>query len=462
MLAMNLLLPYHFLRAGWATRHLHGDTLQDYQDRKVREIIRYAALHSPFYRELWKGRDLDDWRNLPTVDKAAMMAHFGTFNTRGITKEEAFSVALHAERSRDFAPTVRRDVTVGLSSGTSGHRGAFLVSSAETAAWAGTVLRRVLHRLPRPGYRVAFFLRSNSNLYERIGGRVRFRWFDLMTPILEAVSALNIYAPDLLVGPPSLLLSLAEMAKRGLLTIRPERLVSVAETLEDQDKTELESTFGVPVGQVYQCTEGFLAATCRAGRLHINEDLVTIQYEKLDEGTGQPGQRVSPIITDLWRRTQPIIRYRLGDILTLEDDTTPCPCGSRFQVIRAVEGRCDDVCAFPDASTGELRRFYPDTIRRMILLADERVTDYAAVQDAPGSLSIHLAIAGESDFAVVRASVLQSATDILGRYGCYAERLEIVAGLPHIPPGVKRRRVISLAGRSAQRQPVLPGRCSIK
>ncbi len=138
---MRLLIAYHFLRAGWAFRHLRGgDRLARYQDERAHRVVAYAAARAPFYRDLWTDRDTDDWRNLPTVDKAAMMGQFDRFNTRGITKEEAFAVALCAERSRDFVPAVRGDITVGLSSGTSGHQGAFLVSPQETAMWAGAVL----------------------------------------------------------------------------------------------------------------------------------------------------------------------------------------------------------------------------------------------------------------------------------------------------------------------------------
>jgi phenylacetate-CoA ligase len=519
MLPINVLLPYHFFRAGWAHRHFRAndpravESLRRYQEERARRIVAYAAKHSPFYREHWAGYDPREWRSLPTVDKAAMMTNFDRFNTYGVTKEEAFEVALRAERERDFAPTLRGNLTVGLSSGTSGHRGAFLVSPAETAAWAGTVLQRVLHRLPPSGYRVAFFLRSNSNLYERVNGRVRFRWFDLMTPVLEAVSALNVFQPNLVVGPPSLLLSLAKTARRGILTIRPERLVSVAETLEPQDKAELETTFGVSVGQVYQCTEGFLAATCPAGRLHINEDLVAMQFERLEESTpGTPppsplpifdrrggdernagalpdaagrvsptpappllskigrglgggvsgGQRVTPIITDLWRRTQPIIRYRLGDVLTLEEENTPCPCGCGFRVIRSIEGRCDDVCYFPDVSTGAPRRFYPDTIRRMILLADDSIADYAAVQDTPGHLRIHVAVTDGTDFAAVRDNLLRSAGEVLAQYDCQAAMIDIVEGLPGLVPGTKRRRVISLAKDSNRQRDESPDLSPIK
>jgi len=190
---------------------------------------------------------------------------------------------------------------------------------------------------------------------------VKFRYFDLMTPLPDAVSTLNDFAPDLIVAPPSLLLALADAAKSGTLTARPERLVSVAETLEAHDRAALEAAFGVPVGQVYQCTEGFLAATCEHGSLHVNEDLVAVQYEPLAEG------RVTPIVTDLWRRTQPIIRYRLGDVLMLDD--MPCPCESGFQEIAAVAVRCDDVCYFTDGA-GKPRRFYPDQKESTVLFGD--------------------------------------------------------------------------------------------
>jgi putative adenylate-forming enzyme len=301
-----------------------------------------------------------------------MMAHFGDFNTRGIGRARAEEIALAAERSRDFRPTIG-ELTVGLSSGTSGHRGLFLVGPWESAAWAGTILARTL--TPRPGpTRVAFFLRANSNLYEGLGGKlVRFRFFDLMAPLAESIAALNAFAPHFVVGPPSLLGLLADAREAGQLRIRPERLLAVAETLEPQDRTRLADTFAAPVGQVYQCTEGLLAISCARGSLHVQEDLVALQYEPLSGGAG----RVTPLVTDLWRRTQPMIRYRLNDVLRL--DPAPCACGSPFQVIAAVEGRRDDLCSFLNRD-GTPRPFFPDTIRRAILFADVPISDYRATR----------------------------------------------------------------------------------
>src|SRR6266568_8689714 len=164
----KLSIAAHFLQARWRWQHLRGPALERYQEQRAQRIVEFARQRSPFYRAYWSGYNPKAWRVLPIVEKGLMMTNFDTFNTRSITREQAMDIALRAERERDFRPWLA-GLTVGLSSGTSGHRGLFLVSSREQAAWAGTILARTLHTLPHGTLRVAFFLRSNSNLYEQVG-----------------------------------------------------------------------------------------------------------------------------------------------------------------------------------------------------------------------------------------------------------------------------------------------------
>lgn len=431
----KLLIATHFMKARWRWRHLREQALEGYQEQRAQQIVAYTLQHSPFYRSHWTGYDPLEWRTLPVVDKQLMMAHFDTFNTCGIKGDTAMQAALLAERSRDFRPQIQ-GFTVGLSSGTSGHRGLFLASREEQAAWAGTILARTLHHLPLRRLRVAFFLRSNSNLYEQVGSSlIHFRYFDLMLPLDEAVAALNSFQPHIIVGPPSLLGFLAREYTRGPLRVKPQRLISVAEVLEEQDRQQLEATFQVPVHQIYQCTEGLLAVSCEHGSLHIQEDAVFLQLEALPESNGE---RVMPIVTDLWRKTQPIIRYRLNDVLQLEP--RPCACGSPFRVIRAIEGRCDDICYFVSQAGGP-RPFFPDTIRRMILLASQDITDYQVVQRRCGQLSIYLSINPGASFDSVSTSVLESVNTNVARYNCQPAIVSIEQGITPPAPGVKRRRV---------------------
>lgn len=431
-------IAFHFARARWRWDHLQAADLERYQDQRAQRIVAYTAERSLFYRSHWASQNLEDWRTLPTVDKQAMMDNFSTFTTQGISKESALQVALQAEQSRDFRPLLS-GFTVGLSSGTSSHRGLFIASPQEQAVWAGTILARTLHDLRLRRLRVAFFLRSNNNLYEQVGkGLIQFRYFDLMLPLAEAVDKLNALQPHILIGPPSLLSFLADERKAGRLRIQPERLISVAEVLEVQDQERLQAVFNVPVHQIYQCTEGFLAASCVKGTLHIQEDVVALQFEPLAGGSED---RVTPILTDLWRRTQPIIRYRLNDILQL--DPTSCPCGSPFRAIRTIEGRNDDVCYFT-SSTGQPRPFFPDTIRRMILLASPYIADYQVIQSVYGQLDIYLSLTPGASFATVKQSVQASVATTLAQYDCLLASLQVVEGLPVLPAGRKRRRVQKL------------------
>src|SRR5262245_52007899 len=117
----------HYIGARWRFQHLRGEGLARYQERRAHRIVAFARRHAPYYRGRMEGMQTEAWACLPPIGKAEMMAHFDTFNTCGIRREAAMEVALRAEASRDFRPMLN-GLTVGLSSGTSGHRGLFLVS----------------------------------------------------------------------------------------------------------------------------------------------------------------------------------------------------------------------------------------------------------------------------------------------------------------------------------------------
>ena len=430
-----------YVVARWRAATLHGQRLSGWQERHAQALVDDVRARSAFYRAHWQHMPTGGWRTFPTVDKALMMQHFDRFNTRGITRDAAMRVALAAEHDRDFSVDLH-GCTVGLSSGTSGHRGLFLVSPSEQTRWAGTILARAIPDL-RPGHRVAFFLRANSRLYERTSSVVRFRFFDLMQPLGAVIAALNAFRPQLVVGPPSLLGLLADARDAGTLRASPTRLVSVAEVMEPHDRTRIETAFQAPVGEVYQCTEGLVAVSCRAGVLHVQEDVMVMQCEQV---TADDPSRVTPILTDLWRRAQPIVRYQLGDILRL--DPTPCACGSSWQRIAAIEGRQDDLCWFPQADD-QLRPVFPDAIRRMVLLADDRIVEYRAEQPAAGALVLQVAVRNDAAFPEVAARLQQTVRAALARYGCQATSVSVEHGVPAAVPGLKRRRVVCTWRRDA-------------
>ena len=369
---LNILLSY------LKFRHRHFSTrkkLESYQRKKIAKHLRFVTKKSGFYRK-YAGKKLED---LPVIDKGVMMDNFDIINTVGISRDEALEFAVQAERSREFDPKLR-NITVGLSSGTSHSRGAFLVEKTETEKWAGFVLAKFLPHGITGHYRVAFFMRANSNLYKSVSSKnISFEFYDIYADMEQNIEKLKRLGADILVAQPSALLMIAEALENGRIDIHPETVISIAEVLEKEDEQRIKTAFGLDViHQVYQCTEGCLATTCRCGTLHLNEDIVFIEKEYIDE------KRFVPIITDFERTSQPIIRYRLNDVLVEKKE--PCPCGCVYTALEKIEGREDDVFVF--SGNGKEVRIFPDFSRRCILFSGN-IRNYRIVQQKDGSIIVY-------------------------------------------------------------------------
>ena len=349
--------------------------LEAYQQKKLKKHLEFVTEKSAFYRK-YKGHELKDF---PMIDKGIMMENFDTINTVGIKKEEALEFAVNAERTREFGDKLK-NITVGLSSGTSHSRGAFLVEKTETEKWAGFVLAKFLPHGILGKYKIAFFMRANSNLYQSVGSKnIRFEFYDIYADMDKNIEKLEKNGADILVAQPSALLMIAAALDEKKIDIHPETVISIAEVLEKEDEERIKKSFGTDViHQVYQCTEGCLATTCKYGTLHLNEDIVFIEKEYIDKN------RFIPIITDFERTSQPIIRYRLNDVLVEKKEK--CRCGSACTALEKIEGREDDVFIFH----GEEKevKIFPDFIRRCILFSGN-ISDYRIVQQADGSINIY-------------------------------------------------------------------------
>ena len=349
--------------------------LEAYQQKKLKKHLEFVTEKSAFYRK-YKGHELKDF---PMIDKGIMMENFDTINTVGIKKEEALEFAVNAERTRKFDDKLK-NITVGLSSGTSHSRGAFLVEKTETEKWAGFVLAKFLPHGILGKYKIAFFMRANSNLYQSVGSKnIRFEFYDIYADMDKNIEKLGKNGADILVAQPSALLMIAAALDEKKINIHPETVISIAEVLEKEDEERIKKSFGTDViHQVYQCTEGCLATTCKYGTLHLNEDIVFIEKEYIDKN------RFIPIITDFERTSQPIIRYRLNDVLVEKKEK--CRCGSACTALEKIEGREDDVFIF-HREEKEVKIF-PDFIRRCILFSGN-ISDYRIVQQADGSINIY-------------------------------------------------------------------------
>lgn len=87
--------------------------------------------------------------------------------------------------------------------------------------------------------------------------------------------------------------------------------------------------------------------------LHLFEDLVI--FEVADDGNRAvaPGTFGSKLlVTVLYSRTLPLIRYQLSDSLRLA--AGPCPCGRPFTVADGIQGRAEEILRFPARAGGQV------------------------------------------------------------------------------------------------------------
>ena len=391
----------------------------------MRAFFNRTLSKSNFYREYFKDGEFV-FRNVPIIGKKEFMENFNQINTVNIDRENAMNVAIESEKSRDFKSEIH-GITVGLSTGTSGKRGIFLVSENERAQWVGIVLNRILKPKLFKKQKIAFFLRANSNLYTSVQSNFfEFKYFDIFRPMVEIIEEVNTYQPDILAAQPSILMEIAKRQQLGKIELNVQQIISFAEVLHEHDAFIIEKIFMAPIQEIYQCTEGLLGVSCKEGTIHLNEDVIHVEQEWIDE------DKFHPIITDFTRKSQPVIRYRMNDVLQIK--ATPCSCGSKFMAIEKIIGRDDDVLYFDEIPV------FPDVIARKIALATDDFLQYEIIQSNPYDIIVHLDCE-EHIFETTSITITKILRDILENNGLQKQIQIQVYRKPIILNGNKQRKI---------------------
>ena len=209
--------------------------------------------------------------------------------------------------------------------------------------------------------------------------------------------------PEALAAPLAIshIVMLADEAGRGALRIAPREVWTGGETLSATVRAHIEQGLGCPVRNSYGASEFFtMGWECAHGHMHLNADWVIL--EPVDEHhrpvpAGQPS--CSALLTNLANTVQPLIRYDLGDQVTLQAGR--CGCGSPLPVIQ-VQGRQDDVLQMAG------RGGRPVTLLPMalstVLEDDAGVFDFYLRQQDDHTLVLRLPATGEAGQAAMDRS----------------------------------------------------------
>ena len=408
-----------FLRASWRRRdHWDAPRIAAHQESALADLRRAAYAGSEFYRRHHAGLFDAPLAQLPPVTKADLMNNFDqTLTVPGLrlTEVEDHLRALLATGADPGLPWRGRWRTAATA-GTTGRRGIFIWDRSEWATilasyarandWAGVPVG-LTHPL-RVGWVCS---RVPTHQSAVVGASVRSRFvptlhLDATDPLSETVAALNTFQPRLLVGYPSVLRPLAAEQRAGRLSITPQSVMSVSEVLSEQTAAEIHVAWGSAPFDVYASTEtAGIASPCSFQRSHIYEDLVIV--EPVDEAgipmqPGTVGDRL--LVTVLFSRTLPLIRYEMSDRAGVGG--RGCPCGRSFALLSQIEGRLEDVLLLPGLK-GQVS-IHPNVFHNV--LDEATIAGWQVIQEPSGLRVLLVGLAPSAAIEVVHAGVVSALT----------------------------------------------------
>jgi phenylacetate-CoA ligase len=422
---MNVATLAGLLRARAALRRHDAWTRDDllaHQTAAIAELRAFAVARSPFYRELHRGLESAPLAELPIVTKATLMERFDDLVTDRDVRLAAVRQYLETATATD---RFRDRYRVAATGGTTGRPGIFLAdpdewttvlaSYARAYQWAG-IDAGLTHRL-----RMAVVSSTTPTHQSSIvGATVASRFvptlrLDATAPIEEVVERLNAFRPDSLIGYASILRILAEEQLAGRLAVSPQAVMSASEVLTDETRERIRRAFGVPATNVYAATEtAGVASECRLGRLHRYEDLVITEIVDADNQPVPPGVFGDKLlVTVLFSRTQPLIRYELSDRVAASSDT--CPDGLPFGLLAGIEGREEEILTLAGVTV------HPNLFHKVL----ERlpITGWQVIDDGD---RLRVLIAGTGP-GVDPNEIATEVIDALDRVGAHGVRVEAMA-----------------------------------
>ena len=401
--------------------------IKKYQEKKTKEIARYAVKHSKFFKEHYNKYDLNEFSSLPIVNKKIMMDNLTEYNTLGLNKDDLINFALKVEKTRDFSARFN-GINIGMSSGTSGNKGIVITTKEEENYIKAMYASRLV--LPK-GEKIncAFILRVNTPAFNYHQSGNKLTYINQLQPIEKTIEQLDKLNPNIVSAPPSMLKLLAAELQTGRLKISPKFVYSYAEVIYPEVKEYLEKNFKCKIHEIYQGSEGCYALTCRQGNLHINEDMVLFElFDDMGLPTkdGEPGHKL--LVTDLHKKSQPIVRYELNDIITISKEK--CSCGSNFRVIKQIQGRADDMFWGLRTDTKEPQFIFQDYISRNIISTSEDIEEYQATQDNYTEITLRIQLKKGSNNEKIKEQLVQKLKKVFSMHHCIEPEIKVIFNPP--------------------------------
>ena len=341
---------------------------ENYVNEKRKAIVEYHLKNNKSYQDLAEKVTVKNWNELPVMTK------------------KDFQKPLQERLSAGFT---LRNVYVNKTSGSSGDPFVFAKDKFSHAlTWANIInrfgwfgidfnssLQARFYGIP-----LDFIGNTKERIKDFLSHRYRFPIFDLSDAFLETVLVkFSNMRFDYINGYTSSIVLFAKFLQHKnivLTTVCPtlKCCVVTSEMLFEEDKVLMEKQFGVPVINEYGASElDLIAFQNTKGEWQVNSE--TLFVEILDENnTILPnGKEGRIVITSLYNKAHPFIRYDIGDIGVLDEKST-----FKKPILKKLIGRTNDIALLPSGKKAPGLTFY--YITKSIIEEDGNVKEFVVKQ----------------------------------------------------------------------------------
>jgi phenylacetate-CoA ligase len=348
----------------------------DYLETKKREIVEFHLRNNPFYQNLVEKDSFDNWTDLPVLTKKDLQKPLKDRLSKSYTEKTVF---------------------INKTSGSSGDPFVFAKDKvAHAITWASIIHRfgwydvdfNSSYQARFYGIPLDFIGYRKERLKDFLSKRYRFPIFDLSDTILDGVlEHFKTKKFDYINGYTSSIVLFGKylQARNIILTdVCPTLKVCMvtSEMLFEEDKILLEKHLGIPVVNEYGASElDLIAFQNIKNEWQVNSE--TLFVEILDENN-QPisnGKEGKVVITSLYNKAHPFIRYEIGDVGILDEKST-----LKKPILKKIIGRSSDVALLPSGKKSPGLTFY--YVTKSIIEDDGNVKEFIVRQTKLDSFEI--------------------------------------------------------------------------
>ncbi|SHL36377.1 phenylacetate--CoA ligase family protein [Flavobacterium saccharophilum] len=339
-----------------------------YLQNKKEEIVAFHLQNNSFYQELVGNKTAPKWENLPILNKQNLQKPLAERLSKGYTL---------------------KNVYLNKTSGSSGTPFVFAKDKYSHAlTWASNIMRfgwfgidfNHSYQARFYGIPMDFVGYQKERLKDFLSRRFRFPVFDLSDEVLEKfLQKFKIKKFDYLNGYTSSIVLFSKYLEQKNIILRDicptlKACFVTSEMLFESDKKLLEKQFGIPIINEYGASElDLIAFENPKGEWQVNAE--TLFVEILDENNNvlPYGEEGRIVITSLFNKANPFIRYEIGDIGILDEKSTP-----QKPILKKLIGRTNDVAILPSGKKSPGLTFY--YVTKSIIEDDGNVKEFIIKQ----------------------------------------------------------------------------------